>query len=82
MYNFSARGSTTWYGFAREIVENYYPQRVRNILLTEHFKTLANRPKYSVLDNSETESVYMPLSQWQKSVKTLIELYEEIDAKD
>ncbi len=81
-YNFSARGSTTWCGFAREIIENYYPQRIKNISATANFKTLAKRPKYSVLDNSKTERVYKPLNEWKKSVKTLVNLYKAVNTKD
>lgn len=72
-YNFSARGQTTWYGFAKEIVLHFNPNRLSNLNPINSFKTVANRPKYSVLDISETENVYMNLNTWRKSVKTLVD---------
>lgn len=72
IYNFSARGCTTWYGLALEITKKIYPDRIANISPVDSFKTIAKRPKYSVLDITETEKVYKDLNTWQKSVEALI----------
>lgn len=72
IYNFSAQGSTTWYGFAKEIVKNLYPDRQTNISPTDNFKTIAKRPKYSVLDNIETQRVYKKFKKWEESLKEVI----------
>ena len=55
IYNFSANGSTTWFGFAQEIVKNLDPKKSDKIRPTGKFKTLAKRPKFSVLNLKKTE---------------------------
>lgn len=75
IYNFSANGSTTWFGFAQEIVKNLDPKRLHNILPTDKFKTLANRPRYSVLDLEKTENVYKVLDNWQVSLSKEVKSY-------
>lgn len=72
LYHFSANGSTTWYGFAKEIVNNLDPRKQHQIQPTETFKTLATRPKYSVLDLSKTEQHYKKLNTWQSSVSAML----------
>ncbi|WP_299114862.1 dTDP-4-dehydrorhamnose reductase [uncultured Winogradskyella sp.] len=74
VYNFSARGNTSWYGFAKEIVQHYCAEKTNIISSTNNFVTLANRPKYSVLDVNNTERVYKELNKWQHSVKTIVEI--------
>lgn len=76
IYNFSANGSTTWFGFAQEIVKNIDPKRLHNILPTDKFKTLANRPKYSVLNLDKTEKIYQTLNNWQSSVFNMVQVYK------
>ena len=72
VYNFSAQGNTTWYGFAGEIAKLYYPKRVANISATDSFKTVAERPKNSVLDIEKTEKVYKNLKYWQQSLDEIV----------
>lgn len=72
-YNFSARGSTTWYGFANEIAKHFCNDKNELIKPIDSYKTIAKRPKYSVLDISKTEKLYMNLEEWQKSVENLVE---------
>ncbi len=76
IYNFSANGSTTWFGFAKEIVKNLDQKKRSNILPNEKFKTLAERPKFSVLCPMKTEKHYRVLNNWQKSVSHLVEEYK------
>ena len=77
IYNFSAMGSTSWFAFAQEIVRNYNLEKTKNIKPTAQFKTVANRPKYSVLDLSKTERIYKELNTWQKSVAAMVKMYIE-----
>lgn len=76
IYNFSANGSTTWYGFAQEISKHfeasYSPEKLKPV---EKFKTFAKRPIYSVLDLKKTETVYKDLNNWKTSTAKVIELY-------
>lgn len=71
-YHFSAKGSTTWYGFAKEIARQLSGSREVKISPVNSFKTLAKRPKYSVLDISETEMAYKNLNKWQESLKAMM----------
>ncbi|WP_178986387.1 dTDP-4-dehydrorhamnose reductase [Winogradskyella helgolandensis] len=50
IYNFSANGSTTWFGFAQEIAKHLPHRNSNQVLPTDKFKTLAKRPKYSLLN--------------------------------
>lgn len=50
VYHFSDQGAVTWYDFANEIVKSKkLPVKITKTT-SEAFKTLARRPKYSVLD--------------------------------
>jgi dTDP-4-dehydrorhamnose reductase len=61
LYHLSAAGSTSWHGFASEIVSQYralYPEQTLTIeqilpILTSEYPTPAQRPANSVLDNSK-----------------------------
>lgn len=50
LYHLSARGATTWYEFAREILRRYPHVRVVPITTAE-YPTPARRPAYAVLDS-------------------------------
>lgn len=76
IYNFSATGSTTWFGFAQEIVKNLHPEKLSSISPTGKFKTLAKRPKYSVLNLDETEKIHQTLNNWQSSVSNMVKAYK------
>ena len=76
IYNFSANDSTTWFGFAQEIVRNLTPKKLDKIQPTKKFKTLAERPKYSVFNLQKTEKIYKKLNSWEKSVRLMVENYK------
>ncbi len=73
IYNFSANGSATWFGFAQEIVKNLNPEKGDKIRPTGKFKTLAKRPKFSVLNLKNTEKYYSGINNWKKSVRVMVE---------
>lgn len=72
-YNFSAKGSTTWYGYAKEIEKQIFKSNSGLILPTDSFKTIAKRPKYSVLDLTKTDKIFRGINQWEISVKDAID---------
>lgn len=76
IYNFSALGSTTWFGFAQEIVRYLNYDNSDKILPTDKFITKANRPKYSVLDVTKTEEIYRALNRWEKSVGIMVKKFK------
>lgn len=78
VYNFSANGSTTWYGFAKEIAQNYNIEKTNNIKPSKAFKTVARRPQYSVFELSNTEHFYRKLNTWQNSVRLMVERYRNL----
>jgi dTDP-4-dehydrorhamnose reductase len=80
IYNLSAAGKTSWHGFASQIVDRYriaYPDRhlaVENILAipASDYPTPAQRPAYSVLDNSKVLADFgVQLPAWDVSLEQL-----------
>lgn len=80
IYNLSAAGKTSWHGFASQIVDRYrlaYPDRhlaVENILAipASDYPTPAQRPAYSVLDNSKVLADFgVQLPAWDASLEQL-----------
>lgn len=71
IFNMTCQGSTTWYGFACEILKSAGIEGVRiDPITTSEFPTPAKRPRYSVLDNSKLEQVYgLRLPHWRDSLK-------------
>ena len=71
VFNMTCEGSTTWYGFAREILNIAGVEGVDiTAISTSEFPTPAKRPSYSVLDNSKLHRIYdLHLPQWQASLK-------------
>ena len=86
LYNLSAAGSTSWHGFASEIVSQYralYPERhlaVQNILPipASDYPTPPQRPANSVLDNSKILADFgVQLPDWNLSLSQLLARWEQ-----
>jgi dTDP-4-dehydrorhamnose reductase len=80
LYNLTAAGKTSWHGFASQIVDRYrlaYPDRhlaVEQILAipASDYPTPAQRPAYSVLDNSKVLTDFgVQLPAWDVSLEQL-----------
>jgi dTDP-4-dehydrorhamnose reductase len=80
IYNLSAAGKTSWHGFANEIVDRYrtqFPDRplqVKDILPipASDYPTPAQRPAYSVLDNSKVLADFgVQIPAWDLSLEQL-----------
>ena len=71
IFNMTCQGSTTWYGFACEILKTAGIKGVKvQPITTSEFPTPAKRPHFSVLDNSKLERVYgLRLPHWRESLK-------------
>ena len=52
IYHFTDGKTMTWYGFALNILRENGHLDSTNIIKDNTYKTLANRPKYSVLENT------------------------------
>lgn len=72
IYNFSARGKTTWYNFALEIAKIKFPKETVCIIPVDKYKTQAKRPLFSVLDLKKTEKNFKTLNNWTTSLKRVI----------
>ncbi|MBB3123164.1 dTDP-4-dehydrorhamnose reductase [Mesoflavibacter sabulilitoris] len=73
IYHYSNQGQITWYDFAKEI----FKQSKADINLyktdSKTFKTLATRPKHSVLNTSKIHSLLkLEPIQWKKSLETCL----------
>jgi dTDP-4-dehydrorhamnose reductase len=74
LYHYSNTGQTTWYGFAREIL--IASGNLGSVSLKEDnsYKTIAERPAYSVLDKDKVLSfLNKSIAPWEVALK---ELYE------
>ena len=72
LYHFSNSGETTWYGFANEILK--VSGNLNNVQLNKDnsYKTIAERPDYSVLDKTKLLGVFKtPLESWEGAVREL-----------
>ena len=86
LYNLSAAGKTSWYGFASQIVSQYrelHPDRhlaIQNILPipASDYPTPAQRPANSVLDNSKILADFgVQLPDWNLSLGQLLARWEQ-----
>lgn len=69
-YHFSAEGSTTWYGFAKHIANQF--NKAHLVSEIKNYPMKAKRPKYSVLDNRKATSLLKQNFNWQDSVSKVI----------
>ncbi|PTX45055.1 dTDP-4-dehydrorhamnose reductase [Christiangramia gaetbulicola] len=73
LYHFSNEGKATWYDFAVEILN--YSKKMAEVTLnkTGFFKTLAERPEYSVLSKEKAIKNFGPIKDWKISLHQLID---------
>ncbi len=72
LYHATCQGSTSWWGFAKRIVELAgYDERVRvTPIPTSEYPTPAKRPAYSVLSNTKLERTFgIRLPDWEAGLK-------------
>jgi dTDP-4-dehydrorhamnose reductase len=83
IYHFTNAGSTSWYGFACEIIKQYNAMHkqpelktaIHNIkkLSTAEYPTPATRPANSRLDNTKLKQTFdITLPSWQDGLKTVM----------
>jgi dTDP-4-dehydrorhamnose reductase len=66
VYHMSAAGSTSWYGFARAILEGSGVDCRLTPIPTSEYPTAARRPAYSGLDNSRLAQTFgLALPDWR-----------------
>lgn len=73
IYHFSNLGQATWFDFAEEILK--FSGKIDEVVLnkTGFFKTLAQRPEYSVLSKAKALQDFGDIRDWKKSLHDLID---------
>ncbi|HLW31041.1 MAG TPA: dTDP-4-dehydrorhamnose reductase [Aequorivita sp.] len=73
VYHYSNAGETTWYGFAAEILRQTGKLKEANLAKTNHYRTFAARPNYSVLDNTKAQNkLDLEYMDWGESLKSVL----------
>lgn len=73
IYHFSNSGEATWYDFAKAILTLSNQFEDTNLAKTDHYRTFAKRPSYSVLDNSKFCNTFnTETKDWKLSLKSLL----------
>lgn len=75
IYQFSAKGEATWYDFALRIAEHFPEYDPSKISKTEAFKSKAERPSFSVMDNSKAQAFYKTQNNWTSDVDSVMSDY-------
>ena len=74
IYHLTNSGETSWYGFARQILELSGESCSLLPITTHEYPTPARRPAYSVLDNSKLNQVFgLAMPDWSSSLKRCME---------
>jgi len=72
IYHYCNEGSTSWYGFAKKILELNHILIELNGISTSDYPTLAKRPKYSVLDTSKIKNEFnIKIKSWQDALQEI-----------
>lgn len=73
VYHYSNGGQTTWFGFAEEILKQSGKLESTKLAKTNHYRTFAARPAYSVLSNTKVLSnLNIKQIDWQESLKSVL----------
>ncbi len=73
IYHFSNAGEATWYDFAKAILEETDQIKKTKLAKTEHYRTFAARPQYSVLDTKKVRNEFdIEIIHWRDSLKTIL----------
>ncbi|NRR91468.1 dTDP-4-dehydrorhamnose reductase [Winogradskyella undariae] len=73
VYHYSNQGVVSWYGFAKEIFKQAGVTIKLNDITTAEYPTLAERPKYSVLDTNKIKDTFeINIPDWETSLHNAI----------
>lgn len=73
VYHYSNAGETSWYGFASAILKASKIYRDAKLASTDHYRTFAARPEYSVLNNTKViKELNITQKDWQESLQFVI----------
>lgn len=78
VYHFSNSGKISWFEFAQKIKDFSSLNCTILPVSSSEFPTIAQRPKYSVLDTCKIENTFgVVISNWQISLKKMLTNYEQ-----
>lgn len=77
IYHCSGEGQCSWYEFAKEIFDQLNMEVDLSGVSHNEYKTKAERPNYSVLDNSKINNIY-PMPFWKESLTDYLKLKEHL----
>jgi dTDP-4-dehydrorhamnose reductase len=73
LYHMSAAGSTTWYGFARAILEQQKIVADLTAITSAQYRAPARRPRNSVLDNARLAATLgLRMSTWDAGLRQVL----------
>jgi dTDP-4-dehydrorhamnose reductase len=73
LYHFSNEGEATWFDFAEKILFFSNQLETTNLAKTDHYATIASRPKYSILSKAKIcNSLSVGLIDWKESLRNII----------
>jgi dTDP-4-dehydrorhamnose reductase len=68
IYHFSAIGKATWYDFGLQIASHFSNYDVSLISPVDTFNSKAERPAFSILDNTKALAIYKRIFPWKVGV--------------
>jgi len=75
LFHYSNEGETSWFEFARSVKELYNLDCKIIGVSSKEFKTLAKRPKYSLLNKSKIKTTFnLEIPNYKQSLKNCIEI--------
>jgi len=75
LFHYSNEGETSWFEFARSIRELYNLDCEIIGVSSKEFKTIAKRPKYSLLNKSKIKTIFnLEIPNYKQSLKNCIEI--------
>ena len=73
VYHYNNYGETTWFGFAEEILRQKDKLKDAKLAKTNHYRTFAARPEYSVLDNIKAHNrLKLKHIDWKDSLQSVL----------
>ena len=78
IYHYSNEGQISWYEFAVKIKEIHDMKTIIKPVKTNYFKTIAKRPKYSLLDKSKIKNTYkIRVPSYETSLKRCLSILKD-----
>ena len=75
IYNFSNEGYTNWYDFAKKIFELKKINYPITAVSSNKYKSIANRPKYSITDKSRIKDIFnIDIRKWEDALEEYIKI--------